>query len=60
MITDKVEMFVGDKSGGVCTISKIITDPESAKALMVDVMMMSIAVGNTVTFKPVYEDGKDK
>ena len=60
MLTDKVEMFVGEESGGVCTISKIMEDPESAKALMVDVMMMSIAVGNTVTFKPVYKDGQDK
>ena len=60
MLTNKAEMFVDEKSGGVYTISKMMEDPTEAKALMVDVMLMSIAVGNTVTFKPVHEDGQDK
>lgn len=60
MLANKVEMTVGDVSGGVLSIEGIMSDPPAVKALLVDSMLVAVSLGDTVTFKPVHEDGKDK
>lgn len=60
MITGKVEMTVGGKSGGVRSIEGLMSDPAVAKALLIDAMLIAISLGETVVYKPVYKDGKDK